>query len=184
MRLFIPKNKLVFQKGLLLVAHNKFKGYYMFSGICGGLVLLLGIRAAWKIADYKNRSFLGFIWWTGVFVVSAFLVIHCHNSMRDIVSRVWLMSCGKKVLIRTGFPYMRPREYSIIDIKRPESLTSEYASSHLALVGFPVNFEGEILIVPRTMERKWPDLFGAIFNGMEICVDSQPNEITIDIDSN
>lgn len=183
-RLFFPEKQLDFKKGLLLVAHNKFRGYYMFCGVSALFLLFLGGRAAWKVADYKNRSFLGFMWWTAVLAGCGVLLVHCHRSMRDVVSRVWLKSCGKKVVVRTGFPFMRPREFSIKDIERPEVLTTEYATSHFAMVGFPINFAGEVLLVPRTMERHRPDLFGAIFNGMEICVDHQPSEITIDIDSN
>lgn len=185
MRLFFPEKQLDFKKGLLLVAHNKFKGYYLFCGASAICLLILGGRAVWKIVDYKNRSFLGFMWWTAMLAGSSILLLQCHRSMRDVVNRIWLKSCGKKVIVRTGFPFMRPREFAIKDIERPEQLTAEYATSHFALVGFPINFGGEVLMVPRTIERHRPDLFGAIFNGMEICVDqNQPNEITIDIDSN
>ena len=183
-RLYFPEKQLNFKEGFLLVAHNKFRGYYMFCGISAALLLLLAGRATWKIVDYKNRSFFGFIWWTAMLAGSGLLLFYCHMSMRDVVSRIWLKSCGKKIVVRTGFPFMRPREFSIKDIERPEMLTNEYASSHFAMVGFPINFAGEILLVPRTIERHRPDLFGAIFNGMEICVDHQETEITIDIDSN
>lgn len=73
-----------------------------------------------------------------------------------------------------------PREtFFIRDLARVEGDQLQGAGAML-LVGYPVMVKGQQMILPKTMERVRQDLFGAVFNGMEIDLDEPPNEIIIE----
>ena len=65
-------------------------------------------------------------------------------------------------------------------IVRPETIPTDFLLNHLNQVGYPVYVNGEALIVPKTMVKIRPDIFGAVFNGVEVCVEDSSQEIIIE----
>ena len=182
-RMFVPNRKLIFDKNnLLLVSKSPMNSFYLFCAASGGIILILCGMSLYKIVRINQRSFLGFLYYLTLFGVTSFLLYSCHMSMREVITKVWLKSCGKRVLIQRGFPYLRPEEVLISEISKPDNIPAEFAMSQFANLGFPVIVQGEGLVMPKSTQRIHQDVFGAIFSGLNIQVNNpqeQDNDIII-----
>ena len=100
--------------------------------------------------------------------------------MNDVIIKAWLGESGKRLILQKGFSWNKPQEYSIIGISRPETIPTEFLLNHMTQVGYPVYINGEPIIVPKTMLKVRPDIFAAVFNGVEVCVEDSSQEIIIE----
>lgn len=181
-RIFYPQSPLNFTKGRLLVAEVKFKGYYLWACAISGILAFFLYKSARKLYTYSERSFLRNLFWFIVLSGVSLTLRSMHNQMSTLITKVWLKDCGQRVALRTGMGYMRDFECSIRDIQRPEVFPQDIADPSTLLVGFPVFVGGSPMLVSRDIERFHPDLFGAIFNGMEVQVgQGEDDESYIDI---
>jgi hypothetical protein len=181
-KLFNPQRTLTFDKsGLLLISKVQMKHFYLFCVVSGSILLALDLFSLRKLLKFRERGFFGFILYGSIVIISTALLVACHNSLKEVITKVWLKSCGTKVLIRRGPFYNRPEEFSIKDISRPEKYPVDFTHSQFAQVGYPVALAGEDFVIPRTTDKLHQDIFGAIFNGMDIDVKSGNRDDSNDI---
>lgn len=177
---FRPTRSIQFDKrGSSVIAYTRIKGYYLFCLLVGGGISLVALKALHGLYHYKELGWFRRIFWFCLALGCGFAAVSLHSATREVITKVWLKSCGRQVQIRRGFAFM-PRETVFIrDLARVEGDQLQGAGAML-LVGYPVMVKGQQMILPKTMERVRQDLFGAVFNGMEIDLDEPPNEIIIE----
>ena len=177
---FKPTRSINFDKrGSAVIAYTKYKGYYLFCLLVAGGISLVALKALHGLYHYQQMGWFRRVFWFCLALGCGFAAFSLHSATREVITKVWLKSCGRQIQIRRGFAYM-PREAVLIqDLARVEGDQLQ-AAGPMLLVGYPVMVKGEQLILPKAMERVRQDIFGAVFNGMEIDLDEPPNEIIIE----
>jgi hypothetical protein len=167
--LFKPPTPLYFKKGKCLIAKESRAGFKLFVYSVGVVSFFFLQKSAFKLLDLRNRGFFGFCFYVGMLAGSVFLLRASVNAMRTFITEVKLSSCGEMVFIKNGVPFMPETSHRIRNIKRPggEGDREEWDPQWL-VVGFQVRLDGETHILPRAIERVHPEVFAAIFNGVEI----------------
>lgn len=180
-QLFIPTRPLIFRQGLLLVADTPVTSFYRFCILSGGILIGLMLYSINKLTfRFKDRKWYGIIVYAALIFISGFALHQCNRALHDVIIKVWLQSCGTKATFQRGFFWNKKQVVDIHHISLPSSIPPDFFGNQMGVVGFPVQIEGEFVIVPRTMNKIEPELFSAIFNGVEVCVESPENEIIIE----
>ena len=176
-QIFVPQLPLRFEKGKMLIAFTPMTSFYKFCIVTMPLMSLTGLYATYKMTfRFRDRSFLSFILYAVLLGFMGILIFSCNAALRDIVLKVYLKSCGTKISVKRGFMWNKLEDVPIQLIHIPDSLPPTFLASDMALIGYPVTLKGESVVVPKTMEKIRPDLFTAVFNGVEISVDGNSDQ--------
>lgn len=167
--LFKPSAPLYFIKGKCLIAKESRAGFKIFVYTVGVVSFYFFQKSVFKLLDIRSRGFFGFCFYVGMLASSVFLLRASFNAMRTFITEVHLSSSGESVFIKNGIPLMPETQHRIRHIKRPgaEGDREEWDPQWL-VVGFQVRIDGEVHLLPRAIERIHPDVFAAVFNGVEI----------------